>query len=139
MYQLQKEEEFVFTDIFERPVPSLLRGYSAPIRLESDLTDDDLFFLLANDSDEFNRFVFFKVAFCSCLDKHLVFLFDSIMEIHILPYLKWLRWEAGQTLARKLMLTLVDDFQHNKPLVLNSSFVDGFKRILCDSSLDKVC
>jgi len=59
LYILQKEEEFVFTDIFERPVPSLLRGYSAPIRLESDLTDDDLFFLLANDSDEFNRSVFF--------------------------------------------------------------------------------
>lgn len=97
----KKEEEFVFTDIFERPVPSLLRGYSAPIRLESDLTDDDLIFLLANDSDEFNR------------------------------------WEAGQILARKLMLSLVDDFQHNKPLVLNSSFVDGFKRILSDSSLDK--
>lgn len=97
----KKEEEFVFTDIFEKPVPSLLRGYSAPIRLESDLTDGDLFFLLANDSDEFNR------------------------------------WEAGQILARKLMLNLVNDFQHNRPLVLNPSFVDGFKRILCDSSLDK--
>lgn len=97
----KKEEEFVFTDIFERPVPSLLRGYSAPIRLESDLTDSDLFFLLANDSDEFNR------------------------------------WEAGQVLARKLMLNLVDDLQHNKPLILNPNFVDGFKRILCDSSLDK--
>ncbi|KAE9607704.1 putative cytosol alanyl aminopeptidase [Lupinus albus] len=97
----KKEEEFVFADIFERPVPSLLRGYSAPIRLESDLTDDDLFFLLANDSDEFNR------------------------------------WEAGQILARKLMLNLVDDFQHDKPLVLNPSFVDGFKRILSNSSLDK--
>ncbi|CAJ2676558.1 unnamed protein product [Trifolium pratense] len=97
----KKEEEFVFTDIFERPVPSLLRGYSAPIRLESDVTDDDLFFLLANDSDEFNR------------------------------------WEAGQILARKLMLNLVDDFQNNKPLVLNSNFLDGFRRILSDSSLDK--
>ncbi|XP_019446570.1 PREDICTED: puromycin-sensitive aminopeptidase isoform X2 [Lupinus angustifolius] len=97
----KKEEEFVFTDIFERPVPSLLRGYSAPIRLESDITDDDLFFLLANDSDEFNR------------------------------------WEAGQILARKLMLNLVDDFQQDKPLVLNPSFVDGFKRILSNSSLDK--
>lgn len=52
----------MFSDIFERPVPSLLRGYSAPVRLESDLTDSDLFFLLANDSDEFNRFVFFRVA-----------------------------------------------------------------------------
>ncbi|XP_027916375.1 puromycin-sensitive aminopeptidase isoform X2 [Vigna unguiculata] len=97
----KKEEEFVFTDIFERPVPSLLRGYSAPVRLESDLTESDLFFLLANDSDEFNR------------------------------------WEAGQILARKLMLNLVDDFQHNKPLVLNPNFVNGFKSILCDLSLDK--
>ncbi|XP_027340201.1 puromycin-sensitive aminopeptidase isoform X2 [Abrus precatorius] len=97
----KKEEEFIFTDISERPVPSLLRGYSAPIRLESDLTNSELFFLLANDSDEFNR------------------------------------WEAGQVLARKLMLNLVDDLQHNKPLVLNPNFVDGFKRILCDSSLDK--
>ncbi|XP_054824684.1 puromycin-sensitive aminopeptidase [Prosopis cineraria] len=97
----EKEDEFVFSDIFERPVPSLLRGYSAPVRLESDLTDSDLFFLLANDSDEFNR------------------------------------WEAGQILARKLMLSLVDDFQHNKPLVLNQKFADGFKSILSDSSLDK--
>lgn len=48
----------MFSDISERPIPSILRGYSAPIRLESDLSDSDLFFLLANDSDEFNRFVF---------------------------------------------------------------------------------
>ena len=54
---LQKEEEFVFNNVSERPVPSLLRGYSAPIRLDSDLTESDLYFLLANDSDEFNRFV----------------------------------------------------------------------------------
>ncbi|PSS11393.1 Puromycin-sensitive aminopeptidase [Actinidia chinensis var. chinensis] len=97
----KKEEEFIFSDISERPVPSLLRGYSAPIRLDSDLTDSDLFFLLANDSDEFNR------------------------------------WEAGQLLARKLMLNLVADFQQNKPLTLNPKFVHGVKSILCDSTLDK--
>ncbi|GAB2296835.1 Puromycin-sensitive aminopeptidase [Dionaea muscipula] len=51
----KKEEEFVFSNVSERPVPSLLRGFSAPIRLESDLSDSDLFFLLAHDSDEFNR------------------------------------------------------------------------------------
>lgn len=55
---MQKEEEFVFSDVPERPVPSLFRGYSAPVRLETDLSDDDLFFLLAHDSDEFNRSVF---------------------------------------------------------------------------------
>lgn len=54
---LQKEEEFIFNNVPERPVPSLLRGYSAPIRLDSDLTESDLYFLLANDSDEFNRFL----------------------------------------------------------------------------------
>ncbi|KAL1087966.1 hypothetical protein V6Z11_D08G219100 [Gossypium hirsutum] len=77
--------------------------YSAPIRLESDLTDNDLFFLLAHDSDEFNRF------------------------------------EAGQLLARKLMLSLVAVFQQNKPLALNPRFVQGLRSILCDTGLDKEC
>ncbi|CAL1401003.1 unnamed protein product [Linum trigynum] len=35
------------------------------------------------------------------------------------------------------MLTLVADFQQNKPLVLNPKFVQGLKSILIDSSLDK--
>lgn len=58
---LQKEEEFVFSEVFEQPVPSLLRGFSAPVRLESDLSDNDIFFLLAHDSDEFNRYIYFYV------------------------------------------------------------------------------
>lgn len=41
-------------------------------------------------------------------------------------------------LARKLMLSLVADFQQNKPLVLNPKFVHGLRSILLDSSLDKV-
>lgn len=55
----------MFSDILEQPIPSILRGYSAPIRLESDLSDSDLFFLLANDSDEFNRFVFAETLILS--------------------------------------------------------------------------
>ena len=47
-------------------------------------------------------------------------------------------WEAGQLLARKLMLSLVADFQQNKPLALNPKFVQGLRSILCDTSLDKV-
>lgn len=41
-------------------------------------------------------------------------------------------------LARKLMLSLVADFQQNKPLVLNPKFLHGLRSILSDSSLDKV-
>ncbi|KAF5208334.1 Puromycin-sensitive aminopeptidase [Thalictrum thalictroides] len=40
----KKEEEFAFSNISERPIPSILRGYSAPIRLDSDLTYNLLFF-----------------------------------------------------------------------------------------------
>lgn len=50
----------------------------------------------------------------------------------------YFRWEAGQVLARKLMLNLVSDFQQNKQLVLNPKFVQGLGSVLSDSSLDKV-
>ena len=37
--------EFRFTGVKERPVLSLNRGFSAPIKLASNLTDNDLIFL----------------------------------------------------------------------------------------------
>ena len=45
----KEEEEFFFVDIPERPIPSLLCNYSAPVRLVSDITNDDLYFLLTHD------------------------------------------------------------------------------------------
>ena len=36
------EGVFVFEGVKARPVVSLLRGFSAPVRLESDATEDDL-------------------------------------------------------------------------------------------------
>ncbi|RRJ84631.1 aminopeptidase N [Aestuariirhabdus litorea] len=44
-----------FEAISERPVPSLLRGFSAPVKLSYDYSDAQLAFLMANDSDAFNR------------------------------------------------------------------------------------
>ena len=38
-----------------RPVPSLLRGFSAPVMLERETTDAECAFLLAHDTDPFNR------------------------------------------------------------------------------------
>ena len=46
---------FVFGDIGEPPVPSLNRGFSAPIKLIANLSADDLRFLAAHDADAFNR------------------------------------------------------------------------------------
>ena len=51
----KRTETFVFRDIAARPVPSLLRGFSAPVNLTLDLSDGDLGFLMTHDCDLFNR------------------------------------------------------------------------------------
>ena len=48
-------ETIVFHGVSTRPVPSLLRGFSAPVRLNIDLSEADLLFLLRTDADPFNR------------------------------------------------------------------------------------
>ncbi len=52
---LQEEQTFRFTDVTEKPVPSLLRDFSAPVILDYAYTDAELAFLMASDSDPFNR------------------------------------------------------------------------------------
>ncbi|MCG8415379.1 MAG: DUF3458 domain-containing protein, partial [Pseudomonadales bacterium] len=51
----EDEEEFVFVGIPSKPVPSLLRSFSAPVRLNYEYSDEELVFLMVNDSDGFNR------------------------------------------------------------------------------------
>ncbi len=46
---------FEFVDVDERPILSINRGFSAPIKLVNGLSADDLAFLAAHDSDPFNR------------------------------------------------------------------------------------
>ncbi|WP_017776827.1 aminopeptidase N [Paraburkholderia kururiensis] len=48
-------QTFTFVDIAAKPVPSLLRDFSAPVTVEYDYNADELAFLLAHDSDPFNR------------------------------------------------------------------------------------
>ena len=51
----QTRETFRFQEVPEPPVPSLLRGFSAPVKLEYDYRDQELMFLMAHDSDGFCR------------------------------------------------------------------------------------
>jgi len=87
-------QTFRFKQVAEHPVPSVLRGFSAPVVLDIEYTDEELAFLMANDSDAFNR------------------------------------WEAGQRLAMRRMLSLTEAVQKNQALsdaeleenVLNAAF-----------------
>jgi aminopeptidase N len=51
----QESQSFTFVNLDTEPVPSILRGFSAPVVLEFDYTDAQLLHLLAHDSDPFNR------------------------------------------------------------------------------------
>ena len=52
---MESEAKFEFAGLTERPVLSVNRGFSAPIKLVTDLSADDFAFLAAHDSDPFNR------------------------------------------------------------------------------------
>ena len=51
----QSDQQFVFSDVTEAPTPSLLRGFTAPVKIEFDYSDQQLMHLMAFDSDGFNR------------------------------------------------------------------------------------
>lgn len=50
-----REQSFTFDNVHSRPVPSILRGFSAPVKLTTDLNDDDLRLLQLKDTDGFNK------------------------------------------------------------------------------------
>lgn len=51
----QAEETFVFENVASQPVPSMLRGFSAPVKLHYDYQPEQLIHLMAHDSDGFNQ------------------------------------------------------------------------------------
>ena len=51
----EETESFVFANISEKPIPSLLRGFSAPVKLDYDYSNENLAFIMAHDSDAFGR------------------------------------------------------------------------------------
>jgi aminopeptidase N len=51
----ETEQAFTFINLAEKPLPSLLRGFSAPIKLSFPYSRDQLMFLMQHDSDGFNR------------------------------------------------------------------------------------
>lgn len=93
------EESFVFTGLSERPTLSVLRGFSAPVRVKMERSDEQLAFLMAHDRDSFNR------------------------------------WDAGQTLAMRLMIgnALGHDMEQGETLDM---FLDAVGAQLIDPSLD---
>lgn len=48
-------QSFVFENVAEKPIPSLLRDFSAPVKLRMEQSNSDLAFLMSHDTDGFNK------------------------------------------------------------------------------------
>ena len=55
LHVTSSDQEFTFKGIEHEPIPSLLRGFSAPVRLNYDYSQEALALLISHDEDGFNR------------------------------------------------------------------------------------
>lgn len=60
LWMTEQKQSLTFTNISQKPIPSLLRGFSAPVYLEFDCSDEALSLLTLSDQDSFNRWEAFQ-------------------------------------------------------------------------------
>ena len=108
--ELQRAEATLeFVDVPPGTLPSLLRGFSAPIRLHDDFDESERAFLLAHDSDSFCRWEAGQQLFTGLLLRHAA---ESDPALRILPqthasaYHRLLLDQGGDPALRALALTL---------------------------------
>ena len=74
----EAEQTFPLEGITEAVVPSLLRGFSAPVHLNYPYSDDDLLLLLAHDSDAFTRWEAAQTLYRRAVAANLAALSDGV-------------------------------------------------------------
>lgn len=74
----EAEQTFTLEGVTEAVVPSLLRGFSAPVHLNYPYSDDDLLLLLAHDSDAFTRWEAAQTLYRRAVAANLAALSDGI-------------------------------------------------------------
>ncbi len=98
---VESQQQFEFQNVEQKPVLSILQGYSAPVKLRFGRDDEELAFCMAHETDDFNR------------------------------------WEAGQQLSSRLILSMVESIKTGEALTLPDYYVSACKKILLNKKLDK--
>jgi len=109
-----KEQTFTFENIGSQPVPSLLRGFSAPVKLDMERSEDDLRFLMVHDSDGVNQWDAGQVLMGKAFDRGLAAIADKKPMPDETSLVDALRGMIGNLRDKKrallaLMLTLPED------------------------------
>ena len=74
----EAEQTFLLEGVTEAVVPSLLRGFSAPVHLNYPYSDNDLLLLLAHDSDAFTRWEAAQTLYRRAVAANLAALSDGV-------------------------------------------------------------
>ncbi len=64
----EQAQTFLFDDVASKPIPSLLREFSAPVKIEFDYSDNDLAMLVTNDTDGVVRWQSLRTLFFRAFD-----------------------------------------------------------------------
>ncbi|MCW8492986.1 aminopeptidase N [Legionella pneumophila] len=91
----EKEQRFIFSGLNEKPVVSLLREFSAPVKIYDDLDQDDLLFLLRYETDGYAKWDAAQRLVLNCLNENLK-----------LPASEW---QVSKTLVAAFQHVLLDD------------------------------
>lgn len=67
----KSDQTFTFDNVGSRPIPSVLRGFSAPVILDMAVPEDDLRFRMVHDSDGVNRWDAGQTLMLNAIDRAL--------------------------------------------------------------------
>ena len=79
---VEAKQSFRFNGLKSRPIPSILRDFSAPVYLDHPMSDEKLTFLMENDTDPFNRWDAANTLMRECLIRMSIH--DSSADLHLL-------------------------------------------------------
>ena len=132
----ENEQSFTFKNIPSNPIASILRGFSAPVKLIQELSDEDLAFLMAHDTDKFNKW---DAGVCNIymymylhVHKHMNLIRKSPLTviIHVCTFIH-LQIRTGAKLSSRLILKLADlPSDELSKFELPKTFIDAFRQIL---------
>lgn len=139
------ESDFVFENISSKPIASYNRKYSAPIKLNTDHTFDEMLFLMGSDNDSFNRYEASQVVATKVInDLILDYVNNNPLVInpkYIEAYGKILTDHAIDDSLKSLAMTLPEEnmfHQEQNPIAYKEThFVREFvKRALAEAHED---
>jgi aminopeptidase N len=96
----ENNNTFVFKNIKDKPIPSILRGFSAPVKLNFNYANSERMHLVNHDSDEFNRFEQLQIL----IRHNIISIYKEISNKNLNPEISPDFWNCCKNLINNINL-----------------------------------